>query len=158
MPVLSDRDLIARRERGSLSIDPFDPAALTPNGYDVSVAEVVVPGTGDRFHGGVARIPPGVRFAVSTRETLSLGADLTGSIWLRTTWVRKGVVATFGKIDAGFRGTLTLGALNASEGSLEIPIGERFAQVVFEELSSPSEKPYGERGGRYQDQRGVRLS
>lgn len=158
MPVLSDRDLVARRDRGGLSIEPFDPESLTPNGYDVSVAEVVVPGTGERIASGVARIPAGSRFAVATREVLSLGADLTASIWLRTSWVRKGIVATFGKVDAGFRGTLTLGAFNASENPVDLPIGDRFAQVVFEELTSPSEKPYGERGGRYQDQRGVRLS
>jgi len=80
-------------------------------------------------------------------------------LWLRTTWIRRGVIASFGKIDAGFRGTLTLGAFNANgTGTLELPIGERFVQVVFEDLTSPAEMTYGERSGRYQDQRGVRLS
>ena len=107
---------------------------------------------------GVARIPPNVRFVVSTDEIVDLGPAVTGSLWLRTTWIRRGVLASFGKVDAGFRGTLTFGALNANDSeTLELPIGERFAQIGFEDLSSPAERVYAERSGHYQNQRGVRL-
>jgi dCTP deaminase len=159
MPVLSDRDIVAAMDAGRLRVEGFRPENLTPNGYDLTIGEVAVllkdPVT---EKSGVAQVPPLSRFAVSTAEVVELGGTVTASLWLRTTWIRRGVVASFGKIDAGFRGTLTLGAFNAdASASLAVPIGERFAQVVFEDLTSPAEKTYGERSGHYQDQRGVRL-
>src|SRR5436309_2994894 len=75
----------------------------------------------------------------------------------RTTWARRGVLAAFGMIDAGFSGTLTFGALNGGSDVLELPIGERFAQIVFLSLESPSSETYEKRSGTYQGQRGVTL-
>lgn len=160
MPVLSDRDIVAAMDAGRLRIDGFRKESLTPNGYDLTIDEVaILLNEAVTVKSGVAHVPPLVRFAVSTAEVVELGKTVTASLWLRTTWIRKGVIASFGKVDAGFRGTLTLGAFNANgTGTLELPIGERFAQVVFEDLTSPAEMTYGERSGRYQDQRGVRLS
>ncbi len=60
-------------------------------------------------------------------------------------------------IDAGFSGTLTFGALNGGSDVLELPIGERFAQIVFLSLESPSSETYEKRSGTYQGQRGVTL-
>jgi len=84
--------------------------------------------------------------------------DVCAQLWLRTTWIRKGIIGAFGKIDAGFEGTLTLGAYNASDDVIEIPIGERFCQMVFETLHSSADKSYGERSGNYQGQTGVTLT
>ena len=141
--------------KGEIQIEPFDERHLTPNGYDVSVEEVVVPAA--KGPSRPDRIPPRTRFAVSTRESIRLGRHVAGQIWLRTTWARRGVVAAFGMIDAGFSGTLTFGAFNASPDPLELPIGDRFAQVVFLTLDSPASETYDQRSGTYQGQRGVTL-
>ena len=66
-------------------------------------------------------------------------------------------LAAFGMVDAGFSGTLTFGALNGGSDVLELPIGERFAQIVFLSLESPSSETYEKRSGTYQGQRGVTL-
>ncbi len=157
MAVLSDADILRRRDEGRLTIEPFADANLTPNGYDVTVAEVLVPSKDLRFQKGIAHVPSLARFAVGTRETVTLGRNLVGQIWLRTTWARRGVVASFGIIDAGFSGNLTFGAFNASDATLDVPIGERFAQIVFLPLESDAEATYEKRSGRYQGQRGVTL-
>jgi dCTP deaminase len=157
MGVLSDADILRWRAKGELEIEPFEPKNLTPNGYDVMIEEVAVPSKDLTFTEGVARVPPLTRFAVSTRESVRLGRHLAGQIWLRTTWARRGVVASFGMIDAGFSGTLTFGALNASDAVLELPIGERFAQIVFSTLESPASETYEKRSGTYQGQKGVTL-
>lgn len=157
MSVLSDADILARRAKGGLSIEPFTEGSLTPNGYDVRLEEVAVPSLSLRVREGVARVPPMTRFAVSTRETVTLPRDLVAQIWLRTTWARRGVLASFGMIDAGFSGTLTFGAFNASDAVLELPIGERFAQLVFLHLESAASATYEARSGTYQGQRGVTL-
>ena len=157
MAVLSDAGILSYRARGELSIEPFLEASLTPNGYDVSVEEVAIPSSGQRVREGVAHVASLTRFAVSTRETITLGRTVAAQIWLRTTWARRGVLASFGMIDAGFSGTLTFGALNASDATLDPPIGERFAQIVFQTLESPAAETYGLRSGTYQGQKGVTL-
>ena len=157
MALLSDGDIRQYLAKGELRIDPFDEKNLTPNGYDVTIEEVLIPGSNMRTSQGVARIPPATRFAVSTRESVGLGRHIAGQIWLRTTWARQGVLAAFGMVDAGFSGTLTFGALNGGSDALELPIGERFAQIVFLSLESPSSETYEKRSGTYQGQRGVTL-
>jgi len=159
MAVLSDRDILKAMDAKRLRIGGLKPENLTPNGYDLTIAEVAVLGAKpETIRAGVAKVPPQTRFAVSTLEVVDLGADITAQLWLRTTWARRGVLAAFGKVDAGFRGTLTLAAHNANPSDvLEVPIGERFAQIVFEDLTSPAEKAYGERSGHWQDQKGIRL-
>ncbi len=159
MAVLSDRDILKAIEAKRLRIGGFRAENLTPNGYDLTIAEVaIVTAKPLTVREGTAKVPPQTRFAVSTVEVVDLGPDITAQLWLRTTWARQGVIASFGKVDAGFRGTLTLGGFNANtSGSLELPIGDRFAQIVFEDLSSPAEKLYAQRSGHWQDQQGVRL-
>jgi len=153
--LLADADIRRYLAKGEIRIEPFDETHLTPNGYDVSIEEVVVPAP--KGSARPNRIPPRTRFAVSTRESITLGRHVAGQIWLRTTWARRGVVASFGMIDAGFSGTLTFGALNASSKPLELPIGDRFAQVVFLTLDSPASETYDQRSGTYQGQKGVTL-
>jgi dCTP deaminase len=157
MAVLSDADILRCLKRGDIAIEPFRDDRLTPNGYDVAVAEVLLPDRGEKALKGDAVVPSLARFAVSTEERIVLGPTVTAQLWVRTTWARRGVLASFGKIDAGFRGTLTLMAFNASEAPLTVPLGAPFAQVVFERLESAAESPYEIRSGHYQDQKGVRL-
>ena len=105
--VLSDRDIVKAIEAKRLRIGGFKPESLTPNGYDLAIAEVaIVAAKEETVREGTAKVPPQTRFVVST---------------------------------------------------LEVKIGERFAQIVFEDLSTPAEKAYAERSGHYQDQKGVRL-
>jgi len=140
-----------------LRIDGYSDASLTPNGYDLRIAELRT-ADGAQHKEGDARVPAGTFFHVSTIESVGLPSDICAQLWLRTTWIRKGVLGSFGKIDAGFQGTLTLGAFNASDEDIIIPIGERFCQMVFETLHSPAEKTYAERSGNYQGQKGITLS
>ncbi len=145
MALLSDADIRQYLAKRELRIEPFDEKNLTPNGYDVTIEEVLVPSSNTRTTQGVAQIPPATRFAVSTRESVGLGRHVAGQLWLRTTWARRGVLAAFGMIDSGFSGTLTFGALNGGSEVLEVPIGERFAQIVFVSLESRSSETYEKR-------------
>ena len=156
MCILSDKDILERMNTGDLEINGYHDRSLTPNGYDLRISEISVRGK-DAVREGTVQIPPETMFYVSTTERIKMPRDLCAQLWLRTTWIRKGVIGAFGKIDAGFEGTLTLGAYNASEDAIELPIGERFCQMVFETLHSSAAKGYGERSGNYQGQEGVTL-
>jgi dCTP deaminase len=159
MAVLSDADILGALQRGELLVEPFREDSLTPNGLDLRVAEVLVPDRDSApVREGTAMVAPFARFLVSTTERVRLGPQLAGQLWIRSSYARKGVLAAFGKVEAGFDGTLTIGAFNASAQPLALPIGERFCQLAFEPLSSPAQKVYAQRSGNYQNQRGVTLA
>jgi dCTP deaminase len=156
MTVLSDAGILKAIENGDLAIDNFIENNLTPNGYDLTIAEMLVEGN-ENQNTGIVKIPPKTWFAVSTLEYVKQGPGIAGQLWIRTTWARKGIISSFGMVDAGFEGTLTLSAYNSSSSEVAIPIGDRFAQIVFHMLDTRSEKEYAERSGHYQGQRGVKL-
>jgi dCTP deaminase len=84
-----------------------------------------------------------------TRESICMPNDLMAFVQLRSTWARKGFMIPPTVIDAGFNGTITLEI--ASFVHQPLPIGERFAHVIFAKLCSPS-APYD---GKYQHQTGI---
>lgn len=159
MAIWSDADVLAAVQAGTFAAHPWHPQDLTPNGLDLRIAHILVPSLSpEPLSAGVAAVPPMTRFIVGTEAVLSMPTTAVGSLWLRSSYSRKGVIAAFGKVDAGFRGNLTVGAFNAGNEPLSIPIGDRFCQLVLESLQSPPTKDYGAKGGRYQDQRGVTLA
>ena len=157
MTILSDKGIKNAMQTGILVIEHFAEKNLTPNGYDLTISEIMVGQNGEKFFEGDVRIPPKTWFAVSSREYVKCGLLVAGHLWIRTTWARKGIISSFGMVDAGFEGALTLSAYNSSDSEVIIPIGQRFAQLVFESLDLPSEKAYAQRSGTYQGQTGVRL-
>ena len=157
MTVLSDEAILSALDLGELEIDPFNKDNLTPNGYDLTIKEIEIP-NGDKTSNGDLAIPPGKRFAVSTKERIACGPNLCAQLWLRTTWARKGIVCSFGKIDSGFDGTLTLLGFNSSEQNVILSIDVTFAQMVFEVMTGPASSLYSERSGNYQNQDGITWS
>ena len=157
MTILSDKDIENAMNDNDLGIEPFNQKNLTPNGYDLSVDEVYIRKTDQHIKEGVAVIPPMTWFAISTKEFVKMGPKITSQLWIRSSYARKGVMASFGKVDAGFHGTLTISCFNSSDEELGIPIGDRFCQIVFEHLSSAPSEPYDKKSGNYQNQRGLKL-
>lgn len=157
MSILSDKDIVESLMTGHLGISDYKEKNLTPNGYDLRISEISVRGDDIVKKEGTVPIPPRTMFYVSTVERVRMTNDLCAQLWLRTSWIRKGVMSSFGKIDAGFEGTLTLGAYNATDSTIDVSIGDRFCQMVFETLTSYTEKGYSERSGNYQGQTGITL-
>jgi dCTP deaminase len=156
MAVLSDADLLKRLGAGGLQIEPFDEANLTPNGYDLSLAEIQ-PGGRPVARAGAVDIAPGEWFAVATRERVRFPADLCGELWLRSSHIRKGIITSFGRVDAGFEGNLTMTGFNAGRSPVRLQVGDRYCQLVVVELTSKAAKPYAQRSGNYQGQAGITL-
>tara|TARA_B100000131_G_scaffold303256_1_gene327156 strand:+ start:228 stop:707 length:480 start_codon:yes stop_codon:yes gene_type:complete len=157
MSILSDEAILAALDVGQIEIDPFDSENLTPNGYDLSIKEIEIP-KGRKVTEGELIIPVGKRFAVSTKERIACGPNVCAQLWLRTSWARKGIMCSFGKIDSGFDGTLTLLGFNSGEEDVKLVTGETFAQMVFEMMTGPATSLYSERSGNYQNQSGVTWS
>ena len=157
MAILSDKQIISLVKEKSIIIEPFNSKNLTPNGYDLTINEIEIPGD-EKVTGGHLMIPAGERFAISTKEIISCGENHCAQLWLRTSWARKGIMCSFGKIDSGFKGNLTLLSFNSSKEEVKIETGNTFAQIIFEELTNSAKKLYAERSGNYQNQNGVTWS
>jgi len=157
MSVLSDADITEYMGENILGLDPFNEKNLTPNGYDLSIEEIFIKKTDQHINEGNAVIPPFSWFAISTKEFVKMSGRITAQLWIRSSYARKGVMASFGKVDAGFHGTLTISCFNATDEEIEIPIGDRFCQIVFEKLESVPSELYDKKSGNYQNQRGVTL-
>lgn len=157
MGILSDKDIKECIKEGKLYIEPFEEENLTPNGYDLTVEEFFIPELKEKVCEGVCKISGMRRFLISTKEYIKLGGDITAQLWIRTTYARKGILSSFGKVDAGFEGNLTLSAFNASDNEIEIKVGDTFAQIVFERMESLPEKLYEKRSGNYMGQKGVTI-
>lgn len=155
MCILSDHEIEALREAGDLGIEPFEAKNTTPNGYDLTIGEVQVRGEEGTHRDGTVEVPAGRGFLVSTREYVRMPADVAGQLWVRSSYARRGVLASFGKIEAGFEGELTLAAFNSSPEPLRLPLGDRFAQIVFEKMNAAPAVAYEKRSGNYQGQRGI---
>ena len=85
-----------------------------------------------------------------TREAITMPNDLMAFVQLRSSWARRGFFLPPTVIDAGFSGVITLEIVKFG-AVVAAPLGERFAHLIFAQLSSPSE-PYA---GRYQNQKGI---
>jgi len=157
MSILSDIDIKNSIENNELGIYPFIEKNLTPNGYDLSIDEVFIRKTDEHIKEGIAMIPAQTWFAISTKEFVKIGPKVTSQLWIRSSYARKGVMASFGKVDAGFHGTLTISCFNSNDETLEIPIGDRFCQIVFENMQSVPSELYEKKSGNYQNQRGIKL-
>lgn len=155
--LLSDKDIIESVVTRSLSIEPFTPKNLTPNGYDLTIDEIYISNPESNIKKGEVEIPKKTWFVVSTLEYLKTNAEIAAQLWIRTTFARKGIIPAFGMIDSGFEGTLTLSAFNSSEKTVKIKIGDRFAQVIFIKLNSLPNSLYEQRSGNYMRQKGIRL-
>jgi dCTP deaminase len=152
MAIYSDRKLMDLVERGIIISENFSQDSLTPNGYDLRIGLIRLPGMDDSTE---AEIPPMTFFHVSTMECINMPGDAVGEIWIRSTYARKGLIASFGAVDSGFRGNLTLSFFNASRSPIIISRGERIAQIIFHGTDQQVEKKYQERSGNYQNSRGI---
>ncbi len=157
MSVLSDADITDYMSNNILGLNPFNEKNLTPNGYDLSIEEIFIKKTDQHINEGNVIIPPLSWFAISTKEFVKMSGRITAQLWIRSSYARKGVMASFGKVDAGFHGTLTISCFNANDEEIEIPIGDRFCQIVFEKLESVPSELYDKKSGNYQNQRGITL-
>lgn len=96
---------------------------------------------------------------LTTAEHITLPDDIVAMVHGKSTLGRLGlqVHVTAGLIDPGFRGQITLEAVNLGPLVLELFPGDAIGQVTFERTSSPCDRPYGSQGlgSHYQGQRGA---
>jgi len=151
--ILSDGEIIEAIKNRQINISPFDEECLTPNGYDlyidgIEVDDVMVSWTDNSYF-----VKPLSSFRVVSLETVMCDSIHVGILHLKTRYSRRGIQATFGKIDAGFKGTLAFGLFNGNNKDFELIKGDKIVQIHFEKLGRPAQKLYAQRSGNYQNQK-----
>lgn len=179
--ILSDRDLRARLEKGDLGVEPLDdpdlqiqPASIDlrldrnfvlfrPSNVaflDTRELRKEVPEATERLavpEGEAFVLHPGDFVLGATLERIRVPSDLVARVEGRSSLGRLAVVvhATAGFIDPGFEGQVTLELSNLGRCAVKLYPGMRISQVVFHQMTSPAERPYGPaRGSKYQGQTG----
>lgn len=175
--LLSDRDLLAEIDAGSLALDPFDASLIQPSSIDVRLDRFFRVFNNSRY----THIDPKVRqddltslvevagddafvlhpgeFVLgSTFERVTLSDALAGRLEGKSSLGRLGLLthSTAGFIDPGFTGHITLELSNVANLPITLWPGMKIGQLCLFRLTSPALHPYGsaEAGSRYQGQRG----
>lgn len=178
--ILSDRDLLARLQKGDLVVRPLDDPALQvqPASIDLRLGNEFLtfraaPKTVVRVDDAQAaeeytervHVPDGEEFILhpgefalaTTYEWLEVPPDLVARVEGRSSLGRLAIIvhATAGYVDPGFKGCLTLELSNLGKVPVALRPKMRVSQIVLHELKSEAQRPYGEaRGSKYQGQRG----
>lgn len=107
----------------------LDPNAKTPTkanendaGFDLySISETVV--------------PPKQRKTVNTGIAIQMPEHFAGLIWPRSGLsVKHGIDVLAGVVDSGYRGEIMVCLYNTSDQNVVIHIGDRIAQIIFQEV------------------------
>lgn len=116
--MLSDVEIEKCLRDGSLVISPFDRSCLNGAGYDLRLAEDLA-------------IPPREHRLVATLERVEMGENLAGTLHIRSSLARAGIIASLALVDPGFRGQLTVSLFNAGSKPLNMAKNDRFLQMVY---------------------------
>ncbi len=164
--ILSDRDLRARLLDGSIGVAPLSDLEqqLQPASIDLRLGDKfrsIADTAQDTFvtvePGGVYVLAPGAFALGTTVERVRVPNDLVARVEGRSSVGRIAVIvhATAGFIDPGFEGEITLELANLGPKPARLSPGMRICQIVFHQLTSPVERPYGAaRGSKYAGQSG----
>lgn len=168
--ILSKNDISRAICNQDLNIYPFKKKHMQPASYDLTLGSTFLkfnssplldirkePEMEKIIKKDTIILPPQSFILGTTQEEVSIGAGYCARVDGRSSIGRYGILvhSTAGFIDPGFKGKITLEITNQNrDHSIEIDIGRRICQIVFEKLSSKSDVLYGDPslGSKYQGQ------
>lgn len=176
--ILSDATLRELFSSGRILLDPYDPELVQPASVDVRLGTEFRVMRNSRITHidpfepqtklmDTVSVPEGEPFVLHpgefalghTLETVGCPDDIVGVVNGKSSLGRLGIQvhATAGFIDPGFKGTVVLELSNVSNLPILLRPGMKVAQLVFQKLDRPAERPYGhpDLKSKYQGQSGA---
>lgn len=173
--VLNDKRIKELVNEGRLSITPFIENNVQPASVDVTLSDsfsIILPEPQEKNKKRIMDITNPIAYKeiktdefilypnkfvlASTIETIKLPNDILVKVEGRSSVGRLGIfIQTAGVIDPGFHGQITLEIFNAGANAVRFIKGMRIGQLIFHQLSEPSENSYN---GKYQHQMGATSS
>ena len=173
--ILSDRDIRAAMQRleNPLIIDPgFVPERLQPASLELTLDKLIkceqLDITRKRigwyadditdYADDAYPMQPGSFILASSVERVRIPTDMVALVNGKSSWAREGLVIhqTAGLLDPNFDGTVTFELSVVGHASFWLKPGMAIGQLVFMQMTSPAQRPYGSAGlgSHYQGQRG----
>ena len=100
-------------------------------------------------------LPPNSYALGHTIETFDIPRDIMVLCVGKSTYARAGIHINITPIEPGFKGQVVIEMSNATNSPAKIYIEEGIAQFLFLRGDKPCATSYGDRDGKYQDQRGI---
>ena len=127
-----------------VTIDPkrFDPQCLTP---------LFVEYSSDAWY----TLPPHSYALGVTHERITMPDDHIGIVIGKSTYARCGLILNTTPLEPGWTGQLVLELSNATPLPLRVYAHEGIGQLLMVALDERPAVTYGDRQGKYQDQRGI---
>jgi len=163
-------------------IEPFAESAVRPGvisygvssyGYDVRVGRrykvftnvhsVVVdpkqfnPASFVDIEGDHCIIPPNSFALAETVEYLIIPRDIIAICVGKSTYARCGIIVNVTPLEPEWRGKVTIEISNTTPLPAKIYSGEGIAQILFLRADAVCKVSYGDKKGKYQDQKGLTL-
>jgi dCTP deaminase len=165
-----------------IKIEPFEEGSLRPGvisygvssyGYDVRVGRhfkiftnarcaVVDPKNFVRdsfvdIDADHCLIPPNSFALAETVEYLEIPRDILAVCIGKSTYARCGIIVNITPLEPEWRGKVTIEISNTTPLPAKIYAGEGIAQIVFLRAEGVCKVSYGDKKGKYQDQKGLTL-
>jgi len=161
--ILSDKSIKEKINTGEISISPFSQDSLQPASYDLhldknimyfntngnNIIDVKKPVDELMIRTQISDsgfvIEPHQLVLANVIEITGVDSKHVGRLEGKSSLARIGLIihATAGFLDPGNKLRLTLEMVNLSPLPIRIYAGMKIAQIAFEELDTPCEKPYG---------------
>lgn len=161
--ILSDKSIKEKLKAGEISISPFSQDSLQPASYDLHLDENIMYFNTDGNNVIDVRKPiddlmiktqiddsgfviePHQLVLANVVEITGVDSKHVGRLEGKSSLARIGLIihATAGFLDPGNKLRLTLEMVNLSPLPIRIYAGMKIAQIAFEELDTPCERPYG---------------
>ena len=103
-------------------------------------------------------LPPHSYALGVTIERFSIPRRVTALAIGKSTYARCGLIANTTPLEADWCGRLVVELYNAANLPVRLYAQEGFIQILFFESDEDCETSYSDRGGKYQDQRGLTLA
>jgi dCTP deaminase len=165
-----------------IKIEPFADSAVRPGvisfgvssyGYDVRVGRkfkiftnalcaVVDPKNFDPrsfidVEDDFCLIPPNSFALAETVEYLEIPRDILGVCLGKSTYARCGIIVNVTPLEPEWRGKVTIEISNTTPLPAKIYAGEGIAQILFYKAEAVCKVSYGDKRGKYQNQKGLTL-
>lgn len=152
--LITDNQIREAIKNGEIKISDYKEDLIQPATYDMRVGnEGFLSSLKQKIHiskRGLFILEPGDYGIVLTLESIELSPNYAGRFGIRSSFLRKGLMAAVGpQIDPGFKGRLKIGLFNLSPKPIVLGYKDPFLSVEFHKLSEPVKEPYI---GPYQNQ------
>lgn len=169
--ILSGETIKQLQEKKTLAIEPYRPEYIQPASLDLCLGEefllldardtsVLSFGKEANYHRIIAEdstflLAPHTFALATTVECIRLPQSITAFVEGRSSVGRLGLfIQNAGWVDPGFEGQITLELYNANAVPIELKVGNRICQLVFQQVDQVADKY----DGKYLHQNGTTKS